>query len=58
MSDVWVRDEHLVEAGEVVSVDVAAVTRRAQAAAEDLFARRAALKGRTPSPATELGRDP
>ena len=57
VSDVWVRGEHLVEEGEVVSVDVAAVAERAQAAAEDLFARRAALKGPTPSPTAELGKD-
>ena len=57
VSDVWVRGEHLVEEGEVVSVDVAAVAERAQAAAEDLFARRAALKGATPSPATDLAKD-
>jgi len=56
VSDVWVRGRHLVEGGEVISVDVAAVAERAQAAAEDLFARRAALQGHTPSPATDLGK--
>ena len=57
VSDVWVQGRRLVEGGEVISVDVAAVAERAQAAAEDLFARRAALQGRTPSPATDLGKD-
>lgn len=43
VSNVWVKGAHLVEQGEVISVDVAAVAADAQAAAEDLFARRAAL---------------
>ena len=57
VSDVWVQGKHLVEDGEVKSVDVKAVAERSQAAAEELFTRRAALQGRTPSPATELQKD-
>jgi 5-methylthioadenosine/S-adenosylhomocysteine deaminase len=56
VSDVWVRGRQLVAGGQVVSVDVASVAQRAQAAAEDLFARRRALQGRTASPATDLGK--
>ncbi len=56
VTDVWVRGCRLVSGGEVTSVDVARVAADAQAAAEDLFARRAALTGRTPSPATDLGK--
>lgn len=56
VSDVWVRGRHLVAGGEVRSVDVAEVVARAQDAAEELFARRAALQGPTPSPATDLGK--
>ena len=56
VSDVWVRGRHLVEAGEVTSIDVALVAQQAQAAAEDLFARRAALQGRTLSPASDLNK--
>jgi 5-methylthioadenosine/S-adenosylhomocysteine deaminase len=44
VADVWVRGRRLVEGGQVISVDVAAVAARAQAAAEDLFARRRALQ--------------
>jgi len=51
VSDVWVQGRRLVEGGEVVSVDSAAVAAEAQAAAEELFERRAALAG---SPATPL----
>ena len=58
VSNVWVRGEHLVERGEVTSVDVAQVATDAQAAAEDLFERRAALQGPTASPATDLGKKP
>ena len=47
----------LVSGGEVISVDVAAVAADAQAAAEELFARRRALQGATPSPATTLGKN-
>ena len=54
VSDVWVQGNHLVEDGEVRSVDVTAIAEQSQAAAEELFARRAALQGRTPSPATDL----
>jgi 5-methylthioadenosine/S-adenosylhomocysteine deaminase len=57
VSNVWVRGAHLVEDGEVKSVDVAAVAERSQAAAEELFERRAALQGRTASPATDLGKN-
>jgi 5-methylthioadenosine/S-adenosylhomocysteine deaminase len=56
VTDVWVQGRHLVEDGQVISVDVSTVARRAQEAAEELFARRAALQGRTPSPATDLGK--
>ena len=51
VSDVWVQGRRLVEGGEVVSVDSAAVAAEAQAAAEELFERRAALAG---NPATPL----
>ena len=47
----------LVADGVVVSVDVAAIAAEAQAAAEDLFARRRALTGRTPSPATDMNKN-
>ena len=57
VSDVWVQGRRLVAGGEVTTVDVAAVAGRAQAAAEELFARRRALKGQTPSPATTLGKN-
>ncbi|MCY3925039.1 MAG: amidohydrolase family protein [bacterium] len=57
VSDVWVQGRHLVAGGEVTSVDVAAVAADAQAAAEELFARRRALQGQTPSPATTLGKN-
>jgi len=57
VSDVWVQGRRLVSGGEVISVDVAAVAERAQAAAEELFARRRALQGATPSPATTLGKN-
>ncbi|MCY4664844.1 MAG: amidohydrolase family protein, partial [Acidimicrobiaceae bacterium] len=51
VSDVWVQGRRLVQDGEVVSVDVRAVATEAQAAAEELFERREALKG---NPATPL----
>ncbi len=57
VSDVWVQGRHLVEGGEVKSIDVGEVARQSQAAAEELFARRAALQGRTPSPATDLAKN-
>jgi 5-methylthioadenosine/S-adenosylhomocysteine deaminase len=57
VSDVWVRGRQLVEGGRVVSVDVAQVAARAQAAAEELFARRAALPTATASPATDFGKN-
>ena len=41
--DVWVDGRRLVGAGQPLTFDVAAVRNEAQAAAEDLFARRAAL---------------
>ncbi|MFT7474495.1 MAG: 5-methylthioadenosine/S-adenosylhomocysteine deaminase [Verrucomicrobiales bacterium] len=44
VSNVWVQGSHLVEGGEVKSVDVYEIATNAQAAAEDLFARRAALQ--------------
>jgi 5-methylthioadenosine/S-adenosylhomocysteine deaminase len=54
--DVWVQGRRLVEAGAVISVDVASVAARAQTAAEELFERRRNLQGRTASPATDLGK--
>ena len=57
VSDVWVQGRHLVAGGEVISVDVAEVAQQAQAAAEELFARRRALQGETPSPASTLGKN-
>jgi len=57
VSNVWVKGQHLVEDGEVISVDVADVAVRAQSAAEELFERRSALHGKTPSPATDLGKN-
>lgn len=50
VSDVWVKGRRLVRDGQVISVDVAAVAAEAQAAAEDLFERREALKGNPPTP--------
>jgi 5-methylthioadenosine/S-adenosylhomocysteine deaminase len=47
--DVWVNGRRLVTDGTVVTVDAGSVAAEAQAAAEDLFARRRALTGRTPS---------
>jgi 5-methylthioadenosine/S-adenosylhomocysteine deaminase len=46
VEDVWVDGRRLVAGGELVGVDVGAVRADAQAAAEDLFARRAALQQR------------
>ncbi len=43
VDQVWVDGRLLVERGQVLSVDVQAVRQNAQAAAEELFARRAAL---------------
>jgi 5-methylthioadenosine/S-adenosylhomocysteine deaminase len=40
VSNVWVMGKHLVENGEVISVDVVEIARNAQAAAEELFERR------------------
>ena len=57
VSNVWVKGQHLVEDGEVISVDVADVAVRAQSAAEELFERRSALHGKTLSPATDLGKN-
>jgi len=54
VANVWVRGRRLVADGTVISVDVTQVAARAQAAAEDLFARRRALAG-PPEPA---GADP
>jgi 5-methylthioadenosine/S-adenosylhomocysteine deaminase len=58
VSDVWVQGERLVSAGQVISVDVAAVATRAQAAAEELFERRRALGPPEPGPASDLGKKP
>lgn len=57
VSNVWVQGKQLVAESEVTSVDVKAVATDAQAAAEELFARRGALTGPTPSPATDLGKN-
>ncbi len=57
VADVWVQGRRLVSGGEVISVDVATVAEEAQAAAEELFARRRALQGQTPSPAATLGKN-
>ena len=54
--DVWVGGRRVVADGTVVTVDEASIAVHAQAAAEDLFARRRALAGRTPSPATDMGK--
>jgi len=43
VADVWVKGRQLVEAGEVISVDVADIAANAQAAAEELFERRRSL---------------
>ena len=51
VANVWVQGRRLVQDGQVISVDVAAVAAEAQAAAEELFERREALKG---NPATPL----
>jgi 5-methylthioadenosine/S-adenosylhomocysteine deaminase len=54
VAHVWVKGKHLVEDKAVVSVDVAKIATDAQAAAEELFARRAALPTATLSIASEL----
>jgi 5-methylthioadenosine/S-adenosylhomocysteine deaminase len=56
VTDVWVRGRRIVAHGQITTVDVADVAARAQAAAEDLFARRRPLVGNTPSPRTVLGK--
>ncbi len=45
VADVWVDGRRLVEQGRVLSVDTECIRRRAQLAAEELFARRAANLG-------------
>jgi len=57
VSDVWVQGRQLVKNGSIISVDVKAVTARAQAAAEELFERRRNLPGPTLSPATNLNKN-
>ena len=57
VADVWVKGRRLVERGQVVSVDVAAVTRRAQDAAEELFERRRNLPDQAKGVATLLGKN-
>ena len=55
VSDVWVDGRALVRAGRVLSVEVDDVRERAQAAAEDLFARRRHLpETPTPEPPTAI----
>jgi 5-methylthioadenosine/S-adenosylhomocysteine deaminase len=56
VTDVWVQGRQLVAGSEVVSVDVAAVASDAQAAAEELFARRRALGAPVAGPASQLGK--
>ncbi len=56
VSDVWVKGRRLVENGEVISVDVAAVAQRAQEAAEELFERRRAQGAPVAGPAAQLGK--
>lgn len=43
VSNVWVMGRHLVEDGDVISVDVKEIAQNAQAAAEELFERRSKL---------------
>ena len=50
VDQVWVDGRLLVDAGRLLHVDVAAVRMRAQAAAEELFARRAALGSTAAAP--------
>jgi 5-methylthioadenosine/S-adenosylhomocysteine deaminase len=57
VSDVWVRGRRVVENGAVMTVDGDSIAAQAQAAAEELFARRRALTGRTPSPATDMAKN-
>jgi 5-methylthioadenosine/S-adenosylhomocysteine deaminase len=57
VAHVWVRGRHLVEDGNVVSVDVHRVALDAQAAAEELFARRAALPTPTVSVASDFSKN-
>jgi 5-methylthioadenosine/S-adenosylhomocysteine deaminase len=54
VSNVWVDGRHLVADGLVTSVDVEAVRSRAQSAAEELFERREAVLGLTPSPRNQM----
>jgi 5-methylthioadenosine/S-adenosylhomocysteine deaminase len=56
VTDVWVQGRRLVERSQVVSVDVAKVAADAQAAAEELFARRQALGPPVQGPAAQLGK--
>ena len=56
VSNVWVRGNHLVRDGAVISVDVIDVAQRAQSAAEELFERRRALGPPAQGPAAELGK--
>jgi 5-methylthioadenosine/S-adenosylhomocysteine deaminase len=60
VTNVWVDGRRLVADGAVTTVDVEAVRQRAQGAAEELFDRREAVLGRTPSPRNQLAaeRDP
>jgi 5-methylthioadenosine/S-adenosylhomocysteine deaminase len=54
VTNVWVDGRRLVADRVVTSVDVEAVRRRAQDAAEELFERREAVLGHTPSPRNQL----
>jgi 5-methylthioadenosine/S-adenosylhomocysteine deaminase len=57
VAHVWVRGRQLVEDGNVVSVDVRRIAADAQVAAEELFARRAALPSPTVSVATDFSKN-
>ena len=54
VADVWIDGRRIVERGRLVTVDADEVRRRAQAAAEELFARRAALPNPPPAVKTEV----
>lgn len=54
VANVWVRGEHLVESGDLTTVDVSEVSQRAQTAAEELFERRRSLLGKNRGPRSVL----
>jgi hypothetical protein len=57
VTNVWVKGAHLVQKGTVTTVTAAGVARRAQAAAEELFERRRALVGETPSQRSDFPKE-